>query len=119
MKDKHFCTGTLVLWCDELWIVGEWDWPKCTLISCNSSNCTAHPSNTWPTKKVFVKCYRGYDKDGCGEKCADGCDDGNYKEVYDSKRGINSIKFVADTLLQYIEKSTRKQFVGLEMGRGW
>jgi hypothetical protein len=119
MKEKHFCTGNLVMWEKELWIVGKWDWPHCELISCNSSNVIAGPSNKWPYKKVFVKCYRGYDKDGCGDKCDGGCEDGNYKEVFDSKKGIGSVKFVADTLLQYVERSSRQKFVGLEMGRGW
>jgi len=119
MKEKDYCTGNIVIWCDELYIVGDWDWPNCTLISCNSSNSTAHPSDTWPTKKIFKSCGSGYKKEeGCSDDCKE-CDRAWYIEKYDPKRGIGSVKFVAETLLQYIEKSTKKQFVGLEMGRGW
>jgi hypothetical protein len=118
-NEPYFATGNLVLWEKELWIVVKWDYPNCELISCNNSNVTAHPSNKWPYKRVPMP--------QCGYKtCAACCKvtgepvcENYCKKVYDSKRGINSIKFVADTLLDYVEKSMRGKFVGLEMGRKW
>jgi hypothetical protein len=119
MKDKDYQSGNIVMWENELWVVAGWHWPTCELISCNSSNVTAHPSTSWPTKRVFISCGSGYNKENeCGD-CCNGCDRAHIREKYDPKKGIGSVKFVAETLLEYIEKSTKKQFVGLEMGRGW
>ncbi len=44
-----FCTGNIVKWDGELWIVSDQeDEDKIALISAQESNIEAYPSKTWP-----------------------------------------------------------------------
>ena len=82
--DLHlkFCSGNIVEWCDELYIVAVIYEDSLTLLPLDSSNISCHPSTTWP--------YLG-----------------NSRKP-DKKRTVQSVKHVADCVHDYMVEQMTK-----------
>lgn len=73
--DHNFMRGQIVSWYNSLWIISDVHesdkgLQDLDLVDCHSSNCGAHPTLTWPSKKkgvrsveVIANCMEDFFKD--------------------------------------------------------
>ena len=118
-----FCTGEVVKWDGDLYIVAEHEDDRVVLLPFDDSNCKMYITKTFPTKRRINCCEVGkwIDESEMGDcRCSELYEDDSSvcmtQKVPDETKTIETVECVANTLQQYLNGLFKKVMLDVDLG---